>query len=403
MTRILFVDDDQHVLDGLRRMLFRKRNEWDMEFIANPLDVMATIDAAPVDIIVTDMQMPGIDGLHLLEQVKLRHPRTVRIILSGQFDASSSIGLIGVAHQFIAKPCDPDELTDIVTRASALRERLRNDSLIKLVSRTSALPSPPSRFAELMRLVQSPDSSLAEIASVIAADTAMTAKVIQIVNSSFFGLRRRITDPSQAVAVLGIDNLVALALGAHVFAKMNRATEAGLNLDREQDRCLAVAVGAKAIARSAGLSEEEASPYYLAGMLHDVGRLVLASNYPARYRAAAEAHHSDVIHLEEAEFGASHEEVGAYLLGVWGLPDEVVEATAYHHRPSLSEVTGFTPLVAVHLAQAIANAEEEPPQYDDGYLHTAMSTAERTAWETAALEAMTPLLIDTDEEDDEAA
>lgn len=392
MIRIVFVDDEQNVLDGLRRMLRSLRSEWDMTFVSNPLDVMPLMDEEPFDVIVSDMRMPEMDGLHLLEQVKLHHPETVRIILSGQFESANSIGLIGVAHQFLAKPCDADELRDVIVRAAELRSRLDNEGLLRLISGISSLPSPPARFAELMRLVQSEDSSLAEIAAVIAEDTGMTAKVLQLVNSSFFGLRRKVTDPAQAVSLLGLENLVALALGAHIFTRMGKAAEAGLNLDREHDRSVAVAAGAEAIALAAGLKESDASAYYLAGMLHDAGRLVLASNFARRYVHAAQVTPAEVIGVERTEFGASHEEVGAYLLGVWGLPDEVVEAAAFHHEPSLSSVTTLAPLTAVHIAQAIIDAGDSPPVYDDDYLAACGTPADLQDWKAAAYRVMVTAL-----------
>jgi HD-like signal output (HDOD) protein/ActR/RegA family two-component response regulator len=396
-TRILFVDDEQQVLDGLRRMLHRQRNEWSMQFVVDPLDVIPILDTDPVDVVVTDMRMPGLDGLHLLEQIKQRHPDTVRIILSGQFDTSSSLELIGVAHQFLAKPCDADELIDVVRRAGALRARIKSDSLLRLVSGASTLPSPPARFAELMRLVRSPDSSLIDIADVISTDAGMTAKVLQLVNSSFFGLRRRVTDPTQAVALLGLDNLVALALGAHVFTRMSKAAEAGLDLDGEHDRTLKVAVGCEAVAKEARLHEGEHSAYYLSGMLHDVGRLVLAANYPERYRGVAGVEVTELVAAERAEFESSHQEVGAYLLGVWGLPDVVVEATAYHHDPAGAQVDALTPLTAVHIAQALADAGDGPPAFDEGYLARCGPAADVASWKTAARQAMARLDM-TDED-----
>ena len=366
--RILFVDDDQAVLDGLRRML-RDEPDWDMRFALSGAEAVEMLAEDTADIVVSDLVMPGMDGLELLRSVRDRHPETVRIVLSGHADLESSMKLTGVAHQYLSKPCEPDVLRDVVRRASGLRTKLNSPVLVGLISGMSRLPSMPALYAEIMGLVRSPDASLAQIARVVSRDPAMTAKVLQLVNSAFFGLRRRVTDPVQAVALLGINNLVALVLGAHIFSKMHRAAAAGIDLDRTYNETLRVATAAKEIARAEHRSRDQQGEYYLAGILHDSGRLVLAANLPDKYAAVMER--DPDVSISEAElavFGATHEEVGAYLVGLWGLPDLVVEAAAFHHEPSEAPTRIFGPLAAVHVARAVVDAGDGPVDLDYEYL-----------------------------------
>jgi HD-like signal output (HDOD) protein len=240
----------------------------------------------------------------------------------------------------------------------------------------------PVLFAKLMSLVESDESSIAEVAAVISQDTGMTAKVLQLVNSSFFGLRRTVTDPRQAVLLLGLDNIVALALGTHIFTRMDRATAAGLDLNAEHDRSMAVAVGARTIGKLAGIDEDHLSGYYLAGMLYDAGKLLLASNFSKRYLQVLRSvdNAAALTGAEEAEFGASHADVGGYLLGLWGLPDETIEAVAHHHHPSEAAVRRFGPLTAVHIASAIAEADGEVPRFDAEYLLECGVRSELGSW-----------------------
>ena len=363
MTRIVFVDDEQRVLDGLRRLLRPMRRQWEMEFIDDPQEALDRIDDEPFDIVVTDMRMPHLDGLAVLERVKEKHPDMVRFVLSGHTDLESSLRMTGLAHQFLAKPCDPEHLKLVVTRASLLREKLRSESLLKLVSGISALPSRPEVVAELMTLVEPPNSALSEIGAVIARDPGMTAKVLQLVNSSFFGLRRRVTDPVQAVSFVGLDNLVALVLGDHLFTELDAVSEAGVDVAAMHDLTTAVAVGARAIAAAEGLDREIHPEYFLAGMLHDAGQLVMAANFPDRYRNVL-ASEGPPLDAERAEFGATHEDVGAYLIGLWGLPDTVVEAAAFHHDPSPTPASGLTPVTAVHVARAAVTGDESALDWD---------------------------------------
>src|ERR1017187_6368046 len=114
MKNLLFVDDEVRVLQGLQRQLYGMRNEWNMNFKeggAKALDFMAS---APVDVIVTDMMMPGMDGAQLLTEVMKRHPDTIRIVLSGHADREAILRLVGPAHQYLSKPCDAEELRNAI-------------------------------------------------------------------------------------------------------------------------------------------------------------------------------------------------------------------------------------------------------------------------------------------------
>ena len=223
MTRILFVDDDPAVLEGIRRALRLFRREWKLVFATDSSSALAQAEEGAFDVVVADLRMPGMDGVRLLAAFKARWPETVRIALSGFLDRRASAQLTGIVHQYLAKPCDPALLLSVVRRATQLRDRLTDESLLRLVSGISRLPSMPALYTEVMQLVQDADSTVADIASVVARDPAMTAKVLQLVNSSFFGLRRRVTDPVQAVKLIGLDNLASLVLGVGLFARLRRA------------------------------------------------------------------------------------------------------------------------------------------------------------------------------------
>ena len=389
MIRVLFVDHERRVLDALRRLLRPMRREWEMEFVATSERALKRMDDDPFDVIVADLQMPGMSGIDLLTRVKAEHPETVRLVLSSRIDQESSLRLIGLAHQFLAKPCDPEHLKVVVKRAAALRERLRNEDLLRVVAGISHLPSMPALYSELIALVESERSTLAEIGDVVGRDPGMAAKVLQLVNSSFFGLRRRVTDAAQAVSFVGLDNLVALVLGRHIFGELEAASAAGVSVTRMYERTLAIAGAAKQIAFLEDVDQHVANEFFLAGLLHDSGRLVLAANYPEAFLAASASDEESVIAAEIAELGTSHQEVGAYLLGLWGLPDVVVEAAAFHHDPSNAPSDQFAALTAVHVAQAVIDAESGAPDLDWDYLKSVGVDDRVDAWVKDAATALT--------------
>jgi DNA-binding NtrC family response regulator len=114
LTRILFVDDEQRVLDGLRRMLRTMRAEWEMEFACDGLSALETLDKQAFDVIVTDMRMPEMDGSVLLSEVLAKHPALLRVALSGQSDMESKVCASGLVHSYLSKPCPMAELTGTV-------------------------------------------------------------------------------------------------------------------------------------------------------------------------------------------------------------------------------------------------------------------------------------------------
>jgi HD-like signal output (HDOD) protein len=357
---ILFVDDESNVLQGLQRMLRPLRDEWDIEVAGSGQEALEKMSLSAYDVIVSDMRMPGMDGAQLLQKVMLRYPQTVRLILSGQSDQEGIMRSVGPAHQYLAKPCSADILKATVGRACALRDLLSQESLRHLLSKVKNLPSLPSLYVEVMKELQSQDASIERVGRIISKDPAMSAKILQLVNSAFFGFPTRITLPARAVTILGLEKIKALVLSLHVFSQFQAAQLPGFSLELLWDHCLQVANFSKLIAKDMEASQALADDCFSAGLLHDTGTLILAGNLPHEYAQALTRSQQDSasrVELEAAEeeiFGATHAEVGAYLLGLWGLPHLLVEAVAFHHTSRECFNTDFSPLTAVHAADAYA-------------------------------------------------
>ncbi len=386
LKRVLFVDDEQNVLEGLQRMLRPMRREWEMSFAADGPAALALSAERSFDVIVTDMRMPGMDGAQLLAEVMRLYPRTVRIILSGHSDHDMIMKSVGAAHQFLSKPCDPDIVKETICRACALRELLTNGKLELLVSEMKSLPSVPSLYMELMKELETGDPSIKNVSQIISRDPGMTAKILQLVNSAFFGLRRRIASAADAVSLLGLDMTRTLVLSIQIFSEFEAACARQLPVEAIWSHSLRVAALAQAIARAETSDTEMAQAAFTAGLLHEVGRLILAHRLGDRYRQVLAAIECDPIPVATAErnvFGAAHPEVGAYLLGLWGLPHSIVEAVAFYDNPSHSNATHFDALTAVHIADCLVSAETRPEAtpLDMSYLETAGVAGNKSTWE----------------------
>jgi YesN/AraC family two-component response regulator len=219
MKHLLFVDDEPKVLQGLERQLRGMRNDWTMEFAADGARAMEIMENKPVDVIVTDMIMPGMDGAQLLAEVVKRHPKTVRIVLSGHADRDSVLRLVEPAHQYLSKPCDAEELRRAIGRAFALRELLANERLKQLASRLGSLPTLPALHTQLTDELRKDEPSLDHVTEIISKDIGMTSKILQLVNSAFFGLPQRISSAHEAVMYLGLSTVRALVLSIQVFSQ----------------------------------------------------------------------------------------------------------------------------------------------------------------------------------------
>ncbi|MCP9447513.1 MAG: response regulator [Nitrospira sp.] len=394
MKRILFVDDEPKLLEGLKRSLRTMRDEWSMTFAGCGEEALKALEQGSFDVVVSDMRMPGMDGAQLLNEVQRRYPHIVRIILSGHSDRQMIFDSISATHQFLSKPCEPEKLKATIQRACALRELLKDDSILGVVAGLQTIPSVPTLYTRIKKEVESKSTSLKVIADIINQDMGMTAKILQLVNSAYFGLRGNISTVEQAVNFLGLDTIQALVLTTHVFSQFTTRRASAFNLDRLWEANLATGALARAIARSEQCTQLEIDQAYTAGLLHDVGILVLATNVPDRYGAVlakASTAGTQVSDEELSEFGTTHAEVGAYLLGLWGLCDGIVEAVTYHHRPRAALGEAVNTLTAVHVANVLYHHEvgQAPmgsarPQLDEAYLERLGVTGRLAAWRELA-------------------
>jgi HD-like signal output (HDOD) protein/ActR/RegA family two-component response regulator len=371
--RILFVDDEPNVLGGLRRMLRPLHQEWTTEFAEGGPQALAVLDKGPFDVVVSDMRMPGMTGAQLLEEVRQRFPHMVRIILTGQCDEESGLRALRVAHQMLYKPCDAESLKATVARTCSLGELLSSPALQTIVTRQGSIPSLPTLYQEVLKELDSETPSLDKVAAIVGKDMGMVAKILHVVNSSFFGLRREITSPSQAVMLLGLETMRVLVLAVGIFSTFRTKDHPDLSLAALQKHGDKTSVLARAIAKAEAAPPRDIEHAAMAGLLHDIGKLILLDSGPEAYPdmlARAAAAKQPLWEAERAAFGASHSEVGAFLLGLWGLPMPIVEAVAWHHRPSDCPARSFCPLTAVHVANALisANGSTGEPQIDHAYL-----------------------------------
>ena len=355
---VLMVDDDRRILDGLRRGLHALRDEWEFDFAESGPEALELMSRKHYDVLVSDMRMPGMNGAELLKEVSRRHPGTIRYILSGYSDRELVLQVLGYAHRYIAKPCDPETLAQHIRTSMGLRHVLLSEKLRTLVSRIGRLPGRPRLYNELVAELQSETASIGKVAELVSQDVALSAKVLQIVNSAFFGLPRHVESIREAVNLIGFETIQGMVLTAGVFHEFSGPHLPELPIDPFYEHCLEVGAGAKTIASMLQLERNAVDDAMIAGMMHDIGKLVLLTHATDELKKAFALVRSEEIPLHEAEYrimGVSHAELGAYLLSLWGLPETVLEPVTFHHQPAHAAEGKPGVVAAVYLADVFAN------------------------------------------------
>jgi len=393
VRRILFVDDEPHVLEGLQRMLRPQRQRWEMAFAPSGKAALELLETRPFDVIVSDMRMPEMDGPALLTHVRDRFPGVVRIVLSGHTSLASALRAVPVAHQFLLKPCDPVLLRATVDRACDLKHLLGSEVILQTVGAMRDLPALPRTYAALVQALADPDIGLEYVGRIVEQDISLAARVLQLVNSALFGLQQRVSTVRTAVSYLGTDIIRNLVLSVEAFRAFDGvAPVGGYSLEDIHAHAHLTARIACRLPTDKAVKESVSA----AALLHDVGKLVLMSRLPQETARVAELarEHGRPLHEAEREvIGVSHAEIGAYLLGLWGLPLPVVEAVAYHHNPSQVPHQVFDCLAAVHVADALAQTLPSmatnpfvPPALDLQYLADLNVQDRIPEWQSMAAE-----------------
>lgn len=359
--RVLFVDDEVRVLEALERVLFDCDEGWVNRFVNGGQQALEVLAQEPFDVVVSDLRMSGVDGVSLLTQVRQLSPRSVRIVLSGHSDEEAALKMVKVTHQFLAKPCSAETLRQVISRAEQLGRLVAEPRLQSLIGQVGGLPVAAHVYEALLPLLEQPEPDSALVAALIRQDPGMSSKLLQVASSAFFNTSASVADVETAIMRLGFRTLKNL-LQSSVFEPLPPHSDRGqLSVASVQRRSHEIARVAASMTRL----PEDAALAYMAGLLGNVGQLLLLTYAPEwLYLSQSEAARAGIPahEAERATFSSTHAEVGAYLLGLWGLPHPIVEAAALHHRPELHrDHVSVTQLV--WLASCIVEGHAPPAEF----------------------------------------
>ncbi len=391
---ILFVDDNQSVLTIFQHVIKFMHQDWEASFCMNGHQALTLMARRPFDCVISDISMPVMGGVDFLAEVEKKYPATARFVFSGETDRGVGLQLVGTAHQFFQKPSDFKQIKTAIERVYSLFQYLPEDNLKQIIGHIQVLPTLPDLYLQMTSELEKPEPSIDRIKTIISQDVAMSAKLLQVVNSAFFGLRQALTNPAQAVTMLGLNLVKSIVLMLHVFQEHEMIRFEGLTLNSLWRHSLSTAQNARDLALHEGMSSSLIEHIGSAALFHDIGKLVLMANVPAEYEKVyrrVRAERSVMSEVELEMLGASHGQVGAYLLGLWGFDDMYVNVCRFHHTPEMSGESEVGPVCLVHAADVFDHimepneSGEKPLVLDEAYL-AKIGTQERvTAWKKMIL------------------
>jgi putative nucleotidyltransferase with HDIG domain len=350
--RILIADADSKAWDVFRIAL---GDSWVVVGAATGGAAMTAAQKQPFDVVVANYQLPELDGAELLNRLRVANPKTLRFIAAAEAQKDQVVCHVLGGHQFLAVPFDRNTLKGSIERSMTVDYGMSN-SMRELVGRIRTFPTIPSLYLEIVNALKDPNASTEDIGAIIAKDMAMTTKLVQVLNSAYFGLPRTITDPTEAVGILGFETVKSLTMTVKLLSQYDKVKPVYFSIDQIWRHSTNVARTARVMALLETGDNECSATAYTGGLMHDLGKVILAANFDEQYQGAHAVARRQQVPLWEVEkdiFGASHGEIGAYLLGLWGMSPEVVQVAALHHSPLGAGDKGFTPLTAVHVANAL--------------------------------------------------
>ena len=327
---------------------------WEVTSVTSETDALAQFEKRSFDALLVDFNLGSPDGSDLLNLALEKHPDTVGFLLAHEADLALVAAKVAGSPHILPKPIEPASLKSRIE--DGVKESNDEQSGSEPATTPGAAPEIPPVYAEVLKALESPDVTNEQVGAIIARDAALTSEILSLTKSSYLGLPRDISSPAEAVESLGLEAVKAAVMALRYLAENSRVKPGYLSLDQIWQHSINVGQ----IARDLVLFETKdaalASQALIAGLLHDLGKVVLATNFGdlyGRVYSLARKQPVAIWDVEREMFGASHGEVGACLVGMWNVPSPVVDAVALHHEPPLGEHEQLDPLAAVHIANVL--------------------------------------------------
>ncbi len=348
---------------------------WQAVSVTSEAHALAQLEQRSFDALLVDFNLSSPDASQLLNQALEKRPEMTRFLLAYEADLALVAAYVSGPHQILPKPVETASLKSRIESGVAPHDSKRIQSPGDPCTGASASTAVPAVYAEVLKALDSQGVTTRQVGEIVAGDAALTSEVLRLTSSAYLGMPRDITDPVEAVELVGLETVKALVMALRFLAEHSQLKRGYLSLEKIWQHSTNVAQLARDLVLFETQDRVLAAEALVAGLLHDLGKVVLASNFDDLYgRVHSLAHKQPVAlwDIEKEMFGASHGEIGGCLVGMWNMPGSVVEAAAFHHEPPLGESQHLTPLAAVHIANVL---EHQLHPSDEFRVAPAISTA----------------------------
>jgi HD-like signal output (HDOD) protein len=363
--RILFVGEDQVLYQEFLAHCAGPESAWTVQHAGTEEEALALCHQQTIAAVVADVHLNGKSGNDLLDAFMRRQPKALRIIISDLADVASTMKCIGHAHHHVLKPCSAQTLLNVFEQAFAQEAWLPSEPMQGFIAQLRQLPSPIKAYQQIVEEMKSPTCSLEKVGNLVAQDPAVAAKVLQLANSTVFGREQNVVNPAEAIGYIGLETTKAVVLLAHTFSSFDNLKLIRFSVEDLWRHSVNVGRMARRVVELEKAGEDMAEQAFAAGLLHDIGKLLFAANHSGLFSKVLRLSREQHCTLWEAEAqvlpGVGHAELGATVLGIWGLPKTITEAVALHHRPWRQRGHKFSAITAVHVANILDHEAHPDP------------------------------------------
>ncbi len=361
MKSILFVEDEEYVVKSLEESL--SESGYTTHVANNGQEALEMLSDTHFDIVISDVMMPDMDGVDFLETVKNDHPSTLRLALSGYSESTKIPKALedNVAKLYMRKSWDSSEMIQTVNKMSDLQDVLSDHRILKLITSIKDLPSIPNLYYDIASMIRQ-EKDIEKIAAEIMKDQAVTSQILRVANSAFYGAKTG--SLLQAIMYIGLSNVKNIVLTNSVF---DLETVQNFNVSLLWEHAVMTNKMAHLIYEEC-LGKKMPVIYASAGLLHDIGKILMYKYYDVKYEELIEEArngHGRIVDLEFKHLELTHQELGGYLLNWWDLPLPIVEATLYHHRPLDPRVINKELVSVIHIANYCSWHYFERQEYEN--------------------------------------
>ncbi|WP_236014033.1 HDOD domain-containing protein [Marinobacterium alkalitolerans] len=345
---VLVVDDEAAVLSSARRLIRRSHPNWTVLMAESVSEALSLLEDHSPRVLIADKLMPGPGGIDLLEHVRISHPRILRVMLTGDTSRAALLEVAGLAHLIFAKPFDPGAIASILDRATCIHHLPVNNEIKTAIGSLRQLPVVSHTFSQLSVELARDEVSLDRIVDLVEMDQALTARLLQLANSAFFGFSSETASIRDAVVRLGSELIRAIVLALELFhpasnARSDGAHACSFSIARQ------VAERALVLGRALELDRHDRDAVFVAGILHNIGALIT---------------------LELSSSACANDEisaVGAYLLTLWGFNTQYAQLVLDMRKPGQA-CERDRALAALHVAWVQETEGDDSELLDHAFL-----------------------------------